>query len=155
MHAEAEAEATALVSQGSGDSNMSSNTTEGSNCPDEVTVLVSTCGLLVAAAFRILPVDGHPLPFLPLMQQLADEWQQREHSDVAFLVSRLFLLRNVIGKTTIQLGQLLGGLPDRAVPQFHLHIPADRFCVVHLDQQLDEHAFVKKLLPSMDEEWAF
>lgn len=155
MHAEAEAEAAALVSEGSGDSNTSSVATEGSNRPDEVMVLISTCGLLVAAAFRFLHVDGHPMPSLPLLQQLADEWQQRELSDVAFLVSRLFLLRNVIGKTEVTLRQLLGGLPDRQVPHFHLHIPADRFCVVHLNQQLDEDAFVEELLPDMDKQWAF
>lgn len=153
MHAEAEAEA--LVSEASGDSNTCSDATEGSNRPDEAAVLISISGLLVAAAFRFLHVDGHPMPSLPLLQQLADEWQQRELSDVAFLVTRLFLLRNVIGKTEVMLGQLLGGLPGRQVPRFHLHIPADRFCVVHLDQQLDEHAFVGDLLPGMDKQWAF
>ncbi len=104
-----------LLAGGSGDSTSRRTSTDdddaddpGSTNPDAGEQQVSMPPLLLIAAYRYMEIEKHRMVFVPLLQHLADNWQDRELTDVSVLVAKLFLWRHVMKQATVQLSELLG-----------------------------------------------
>ncbi len=125
----------------------------GSINPDAGEQQVSMPPLLIIAAYRYMDVDKHGMVFVPLLQHLADNWQDRELADVSVLVAKLFLWRHVMDQDTVQLSELLGGI-ERGMHDMELCVPTSDYEVYKVGEQLTSAEF-QQLLQNAECRWAF
>ena len=128
----------------------------GSTNPDEGEQQISMPPLLMIAAYRYIRKhhachDG--MVFVPLLQHLADDWQDRELTDVSVLVAKLFLWRHVMNQDTVQLSKLLGGI-ELARCDIELCVPTSDYEVHKVGEQLSSVEF-EQLLRNAECQWAF
>ncbi len=125
----------------------------GSTNPDAGEQQVSMPPLLMIAAYRYMEIDKHGMVLVPLLQHLADNWQDRELTDVSVLVAKLFLWRHVMNQDTVQLSKLLGGI-ELGLSDMELCVPTSDYAVHKVGEQLTSAEF-EQLLQSAECQWAF
>ena len=109
--------------------------------------------LLMIAAHRYMEVKKHSMVFVPLLQQLADNWQDCELTDVSVLVAKLFLWRHVMNEATVYLSQLLGGI-ELGLSDMEFCVPTSNFAVHKASEQLTSAEFGQQL-QTAECRWAF
>ena len=149
-----------LLAGGSGDSTSRRASTNdddaddpGSTNPDAGEQQVSMPPLLMIAAYRYMEVNQQGMVFVPLLQHLADNWQDRQLTDVSVLVAKLFLWRHVMKQATVQLSELVGGI-ELGLSDMELCVPTSDYAVHKVDEQLTSAEFEQQL-QNADSRWAF
>ena len=125
----------------------------GSTNPDAGEQQVSMPPLLMIAAYRYMEVGKQGMVFVPLLQHLADNWQDRELTDVSVLVAKLFLWRHVMNQDTVQLSELLGGI-ELGMSDTEFCMPTSDYEVHKVGEQLSSVEF-EQLLQNAECRWAF
>ncbi|KAL8794089.1 MAG: hypothetical protein Q9182_007637 [Xanthomendoza sp. 2 TL-2023] len=122
---------------------------------DAETHLVSMPPVLLVVAYRFMGNVKDKLVWVPLLNQLTDEWRQRELTDVSILVAKLLLMHDTLQQPTVSLSDLLGGI-DVGEHQMSLCVPEGHFSVCDIRSQQDlSTAQLKELVSNMDTQWAF
>lgn len=125
----------------------------GSIYPDLGEQQISMPPLLMIAAYRYMEIGKHGMAFVPLLQHMADNWQDGELSDVSVLVAKLFLWRHVMNQDTVELSELLGG---SKLGRYALEVcvPTSDYEVHKVGEQLSSVEF-EQLLQNAECQWAF
>ena len=154
-----------LLSDGSGDSSSSGASqaaiaaasepgSEGVLNPDNETHLVSMPPVLLVAAYRLMRVPINRLVWVPLLNQLTDDWRNRELTDVSILVAKLLFWHDVLLQPVVSLRELLGGI-DVGEYDMSFCVPEGNFAVYDVSSQLKESGSLQSLVNNMDAQWAF
>ena len=125
----------------------------GSTNPDAGEQQVSMPALLMIAAHRYMEAKQHGMVLVPLLQHLADSWQDRELTDVSVLVAKLFLWRHVMEEATVYVSELLGGI-QLGLSDMEVCVPTSNFAVHKVSEQLTSAEFGQQL-QNADCRWAF
>ena len=109
--------------------------------------------LLVAASSHSVQFRKERMVSVPVCEQLAACLGSCEHSEISTLVANLRLARHVLGRRTIQLSELLGGIVA-GHENWVLRLPDDNFRVQQAPANVDARRFMA-LADSMEDTWAF
>ena len=124
--------------------------------PDAETHLILMPPVLLVAAYRFMAPVNSRLVWVPLLNQLTDEWRQQELTDVSILVAKLLFWHDVLFQPVVSLSDLLGGINvgDLEMP---LCVPEDHFsvCEVSSHEELTAPAQLQRMVNNMDVQWAF
>jgi len=124
---------------------------------DEVEELtVDMPPLLLLMATKLMEVDHEKMPGTPMLAHCADQWPDRERTDITTLVMRLWLLAKVFNQQTVALSQLLGGIAVGA-HEVTLRVP-DRRYQLRPSTKLTPVQFAAQqtaVMVSADAPWAF
>ena len=151
-----------LESDDSGDSSSSGASqaaiasepdSEGVLNPDGETHLVSMPPVLLVAAQRFMRDVSNPLVWVPLLNELTDDWESREITDVSILVAKLFFWHSVLHQPAVSLRDLLGGV-DVGLHEMSFCVPNDNFLVCAVRNKLTPLK-LQSMVSNMDAEWAF
>ena len=109
--------------------------------------------LLMIAAHSYMEVKKHSMVFVPLLQELADNWQDSELTDVSVLLAKLFLWRHVMNEATVYLSELLGGI-ELGLSDLEFCVPTSNFAVHKVSEQRTSAEFGQELQTAKCR-WAF
>jgi hypothetical protein len=110
--------------------------------PDEGEFPINMVPLVFVAAVRYKSFTGPPPVFIPLLNQLSDEWRRHEVTGCSMLVAKLFLMKHIMGRETVWLSELLGSIDlaiDLGSNNFLVDIPDGNFNLHHLDKHVLVH----------------
>lgn len=112
--------------------------------------------VLLLTAYRYMQGLKRELVWVPLLNQMTDQWRDRELTDVSILVARLLFWRIVFHRSVISLKQLLGGM-DVGEHNFDLCVPKTHFHVfdVKTHAELTDQAQLAQMAANMDRRWAY
>ena len=124
--------------------------------PDAETHRISMPPVLLVAAYRFMAPVNNRLVWVPLLNQLTDEWRQRELTDVSILVAKLLFWQDILDQRLVLLSDLLGGI-NVGDHEMVLRVPEGHFsvCEISSHDQLTAPAQLQKMINNMDVKWAF
>ena len=128
----------------------------GSLNPDAQLHLVSMPPVLLVAAFRLMARINNRLAWVPLLEQLTDEWRQPELTGVSILVARLRFWHDVLHQPQVLLSDLLGGI-DVGRHEKYLCVSDDHFSVCETSSHEDPMAPAQltNMVSNIATQWAF
>ena len=127
---------------------------EGVLNPDSETHLVSMPPVLLVAAYRFMTAPDNRLVWMPLLNQLTDDWRSRELTDVSILVAKLLFWHDVLHQHVVSLRELLGDI-DVGDHDMSFLVPEGNFSVCEVNSQVTQSAELQSMVDNMDAKWAF
>lgn len=111
--------------------------------------------VLLIATYRFMGSIRNSLVWVPLLNQLTDEWRQRELTDVSILVAKLLFMHDTLQQPWVALSDLLGCV-DVGEHQMLFCVPEDHFSVCDISHSLDPgSAQLEDMVSNMGTQWAF
>ena len=124
--------------------------------PDAEMHLVSLPPVLLVAAYRFMAPVLNRMVWVPLLNQLTDEWRQRELTDISVLVAKLLFWHDILHQHVVSLSALLGGI-EVGEHEMSLYVPEGHFsvCEISSHEEITGSAQLQKMVSNMDVQWAF